>query len=96
MNSTKTLIRTHLSRKFMELIGPIAAQDKVDAMQSKAFVPLDPTEVPKGRPRSRSMGSRRGRNPTPEVLLCPFKEFPGKFEYSRSLLLLDTDDSFFV
>ncbi len=74
----KTLIRTHLSRKFMELIGPIASQDKLDAMQSKSFVPLDPTEVAKGRKRSRSLGSRRGRQPVPEVMLCPFDKFPGE------------------
>ncbi len=50
----------------------------MDAVQSKAFVPLDPTEVAKGRKRSRSLGSRRGRQPVPEVLLCPFDKFPGE------------------
>lgn len=64
----------------MELIGPIGAQKKIDGMQSKAFVPLDPMEKVKGhtRPRSRSMGSRRGRSDNnAEVQLCSFEEFPG-------------------
>ena len=79
ISNTKTLIRTHLSRKFMELIGPIAAQKKVDAMQVKGFQPHDPTEPPKRpyRTRSRSVGTRRGKSlPSQEELLCPFDEFP--------------------
>lgn len=75
------LVRNHLSRKFLELIGPIAAQKKYDAMQSKNFVALDPSDVGKTghRPRSRSMGSRRGRTQdAQEVLLCPLDEFPAR------------------
>ena len=63
----------------MELIGPIAAQKKYDAMQSKNFIALDPTDTGKvgHRARSRSMGSRRGRNQeTKEILLCPLDEHP--------------------
>ena len=73
------LVRNHLSRKFFELVGPIAAQKKYDAMQSKTFVALDPSDSGRAghRARSRSMGSRRGRTQdTQEVLLCPLDEFP--------------------
>ncbi len=77
ISHSKSLLRKHLSRKFMELIGPTAAQRKVDAMQSKGFAALDPTEQPKGgRVRSRSLGSRRGRGHGVETLLCPLNEFP--------------------
>ena len=76
----------------MELIGPIAAQKKYDAMQSKNFVALDPKEQGKAghRARSRSMGSRRGRNQeAKENLLCPFDEHPVKRTLSvRSMPIL--------
>ena len=81
ISNSMGLIRTHLSRKFMELIGPIAAQKKYDAMQSKNFVALDPSDTGRAghRMRSRSMGSRRGRHQdVPEVLLCPLGEFPAR------------------
>ena len=71
----------------MELIGPIAAQKKYDAIQSKNFLALDPSVQGKAghRARSRSMGSRRGRNQeTKEVLLCPFDEHPVKRTLSRA------------
>ncbi len=75
---SQSLIRKHLSRKFIELIGPAAAQRKVDAMQSKGFAALDPTEQLRGgaRVRSRSLGSRRGRGHGVETLLCPLEDFP--------------------
>ena len=78
IGQSKTLIRKHLSKKFVELIGPIAAQKKMDAMQTKGFQPLDPTEQPKGwgRSRSRSVGSKRGKQKEEEELLCPVEEFP--------------------
>jgi len=78
IGQSKTLIRKHLSKKFVELIGPIAAQKKMDAMQTKGFQPLDPTEQPKGwgRSRSRSVGSKRGKQKEEEELLCPLEEFP--------------------
>ena len=71
------LIRKHLEKKFIEIIGPVGAQKKIDAMQSKTFQALDPTEQPRGghRSRSQSLGSRRGRQGTGE-LLCPLEEFP--------------------
>lgn len=77
INQTKTIIRKHLSKKFMELIGPVAAQNKVDALQSKTFVPLDPTEVPSGfsRSRSRSVGHRRRDKESSQQLL-PMDQFP--------------------
>ena len=81
ISNSMGLIRTHLSRKFMELIGPIAAQKKYDAMQSKNFVALDPSDTGRAghRMRSRSMGSRRGRHQdVQEVLLCPLGEFPAR------------------
>lgn len=76
ISQTRTLIRKHLSKKFMELIGPVSAQNKVDAMQSKTFVPLDPTEAPSGfsRHRSRSVG-RRGSDKAASELL-PISQFP--------------------
>lgn len=74
----KTILRKHLSRKFMELIGPVAAQMKVDAMQNKTFVPLDPTEQASGhgRGRSRSVSNKRGpRKGSVEELLLPLEAY---------------------
>lgn len=78
ISQSKTLIRKHLSKKFMELIGPVAAQDKVDAMQSKTFVPLDPTEAPSGfsRHRSRSVGHRKSQDKAAVEQLLPISQFP--------------------
>ena len=73
ISQTKTILHKHLSRKFMELIGPVASQNKVDAMQSKSFVCLDPTEPVNNfsRARSRSMGAKRGPKKTVSELLLP-------------------------
>lgn len=63
----------------MELIGPVAAQNKVDAMQNKSFVPLDPTETPTNfsRHRSRSVGNRRGKSDKEASKpLLPMDKFP--------------------
>lgn len=81
INPSKTLIRKHLSKKFMELIGPVAAQNKVDAMQSKNFVPLDPAEAPSGfsRHRSRSVGNRRSQDKADSAQLLPISQFPAVF-----------------
>ena len=79
ISQSKTLIRKHLSKKFMELIGPVAAQNKVDAMQVKSFVPLDPTEVPAGFSRQRSRSVSNKRSKTDKELakpLLPIDEFP--------------------
>ena len=70
ISAAKTVLCKHLSRKFAELIGPVAAQRKVDAMQSKNFIPLDPTELPPTRIRSRSVVGRRGPKKG-ETLLLP-------------------------
>lgn len=77
INQSKTIIRKHLSKKFMELIGPVAAQNKVDAMQNKSFVPLDPAEAPSGfsRRRSKSVG-RKGRDKEESKQLLPIDQFP--------------------
>ena len=42
----KGLLRTHLGDKFVGIIGPIFAQKKVDLMQQKHFMPLDPLQEP--------------------------------------------------
>lgn len=78
ISQSKSIIRTHLSKKFMELIGPVAAQTKVDAMQSKTFVPLDPTEAPSSfsRHRSRSVGHRKGQDKAASEQLLPIAEYP--------------------
>lgn len=44
INSSKGLIVAHLGEKFLLLIGPTCAQRKVDVMQMKNFVPLNPLE----------------------------------------------------
>lgn len=78
ISQSKMLIRKHLSKKFMELIGPVAAQNKLDAMQSKTFLPLDPTQMPSGFPRhrSRSVGNRRSRDKAASEQLLPISQFP--------------------
>lgn len=64
----------------MEIVGPVSAQKKVDAMATKSFVPLDPTEPPRShRSRSRSLTSRKksgGQTVREETLLCPLEDFP--------------------
>lgn len=78
ISQSKTVIRKHLSKKFVELIGPVAAQDKVDAMQSKTFIPLDPTEAPSNffRHRSRSVGNRSRQEKAASQPLLPITQFP--------------------
>lgn len=75
---SKALICKHLAKKFTELIGPIAAQRKMDAMQTKGFQSLDPTEPPRHRGRSRSFTSKKGKQQQAgeEDLLCPLQDFP--------------------
>ena len=90
ISPSKALIRKHLSRKFMEVIGPVAAQNKVDAMQGKGFQPLDPTDKGSSggghRTRSRSTGSRRRRSKTAdEDLLCCLNEFPPAGEFGKGV-----------
>lgn len=46
INPTKGLIIAHLGEKFLTLIGPTCAQRKVDVMQHKHFIPMDPLEQP--------------------------------------------------
>lgn len=63
----------------------------MDAMQTKGFQPLDPTEQPKGwgRSRSRSVGSKRGKQKEEEELLCPLEEFPASGTQSIHCATID-------
>lgn len=42
ITQTQSLLWNHVYKKFMELVGPVAAQRKLDAMKNKSFVHLDP------------------------------------------------------
>lgn len=58
----------------MELLGPIAAQQKLDAMQGKNFQCIIPTD--KGKVKGRGK-SKRGKHEDEDVnLLCPLEVFP--------------------
>lgn len=46
ITTNKGLIIAHLGEKFLLLIGPTCAQRKVDVMQHKNFIPLNPLEQP--------------------------------------------------
>lgn len=72
----ESIIWKHLQRKFLEVIGPVAAQKKQNAMKVKSFVFLDPMErVKSHRIRSKSVG-KRSREKQVEEYLCPIDEFP--------------------
>lgn len=45
--SNKALLRQHLMLSFMDIIGPVCAQGKLDARKSKHFHHLEPTWKPK-------------------------------------------------
>lgn len=45
--SNKTLLRQHLMLSFMDVIGPVCAQGKLDARKSKHFHHLEPIWRPK-------------------------------------------------
>lgn len=47
ISQTQSLLWSHVYKKFMELVGPVAAQRKLDAMRSKSFVHLDPVQKAK-------------------------------------------------
>lgn len=76
----------------MELIGPVAAQNKVDAMQCKTYVPLDPTEAPSGfsRGRSRSVGHKRGKTKGAAQTLLPLEQFPAATSAGMCVHVLTT------
>jgi len=38
----KVFLRKHLLRKFLDIVGPVVAQSKLDAQQVKNFSALDP------------------------------------------------------
>ena len=38
----KVFLRKHLLRRFLDIVGPVVAQSKIDAQQVKNFTPLDP------------------------------------------------------
>jgi hypothetical protein len=75
IHSSQILICKHLTKSFMELLGPVATQRKVDAMQAKNFQCVLPSTAERGKGRSRAR-PRRGREEEEEALLCPFSEFP--------------------
>ena len=50
ISQTQSLLWSHVYKKFMELVGPVAAQRKLDAMRSKSYVHLDPLLKAKVRP----------------------------------------------
>jgi len=45
--ANKTLLRRHVMLSFMDIIGPVCAQGKLDARKSKNFQYLDPVWRPK-------------------------------------------------
>ena len=47
--ANKTLLRQHVMLSFMDVIGPVCAQGKLDARKSKNFQHLDPVWRPKVR-----------------------------------------------
>lgn len=47
--SNKALLRQHLMLSFMDVIGPVCAQGKLDARKSKHFHHLEPIWRPKVR-----------------------------------------------
>ena len=58
---SKALICKHLAKKFMELIGPVAAQKKLDAMQAKGFQVRAPSYLGGGTVACCRGGEGRGR-----------------------------------
>lgn len=43
----KVFLRKHLLRRFLDIVGPVVAQSKIDAQQVKNFTALDPIGKPK-------------------------------------------------
>lgn len=43
----KVFLRKHLLRRFLDIVGPVVAQSKIDAQQAKNFTALDPIGKPK-------------------------------------------------
>ena len=77
IHESKMLIRKHLAKKFTEMLGPVAAQKKIDAMQNKSFQPIDPCDRAKSGIRVRGKSFRRSRHESSEEeLLCSLNEFP--------------------
>eukprot|EP00731_Ephydatia_muelleri_P037908 Em0597g3a len=74
ISQTQSLLWSHVYKKFMELVGPVAAQRKLDAMRSKSFVHLDP--VQKAKKRRYSMLRNSKAKSVDEDLLCPLDKFP--------------------
>ena len=70
IGSGQLLICKHLTKNFMELLGPVAAQKKLDAIQSKNFQCIIPSSEERGRRKARREKEEG------EVLLCPLEQFP--------------------
>ncbi|XP_065898454.1 liprin-beta-1-like [Dysidea avara] len=64
----KVFLRKHLLRKFLDIVGPVVAQSKLDAQQVKNFIALDPLGKPKKKPRH-----KKDLSSSNDVLLCPFE-----------------------
>ena len=77
------LICKHLTKSFMELLGPVATQRKIDAMQAKNFQCILPT-ADRGKGKGR-VKPRRLKEEEEEVLLCSLTEYPPLGEF-RPLL----------
>lgn len=66
----KVFLRKHLLRRFLDIVGPVVAQSKIDAQQAKNFTALDPIGKPKtDRKKPRHKKELSSGSDTP---LCPF------------------------
>ena len=78
IHGSQVLICKHLTKNFMELLGPVAAQLKMDAMQSKNFQCIMPTD--KGKVKGHGKKNRRGKSDDNETLLCSLAVYPATGE----------------
>lgn len=68
--SNKTLLRQHLMLSFMDVIGPVCAQGKLDARKSKHFHHLEPIWRPK-LPGKKSRKKEPITSFSADTPLCP-------------------------
>jgi hypothetical protein len=74
IHGNQMLICKHLAKNFMALLGPVAAQKKLDAMQGKNFQYIIPTD--KGKVKGRGKSKRGKHEDEDDNLLCPLDEYP--------------------